>query len=141
MTFFLQPCDVFVDKPLKDRLRNISHDYMRAQQQQPNSNIIFSLYNIIIGKFIKPSKEQLLLWITESADGLQFEDDAFLNVILRGPEHLQKYISTAKTAVAKCCLDKNQEDNGSEELEMSDESEGRNEKELVFGDEYDFENL
>ena len=71
-------------------------------------------------------------WIIGALDQLGIEENAFLNVILRGPEALQKSLPLDQIEPTET---KKEEEN----VDADDEEE--NDYELAFHDEYEFECL
>ena len=80
LTFAYQSCDVYLNKPLKDRIRIFWQKYM---SEQNNSGIFLFLKFILIERPLKPQKEVLISCIDESFKSCQFEDDVFFSVILK----------------------------------------------------------
>ena len=120
LTFFLQPYDVFINKPLKDQVRVLWQAHMMEQQGQ-EGKIVLSLLNLI-AKFRKPSKKEVINWIFESLHELKIEDKAFFNVIFRHAEDVGNEESNEETV-----------DLIQDGLEMDNE--------LIYEHDYDFDGL
>jgi len=115
LTFMYQPCDVYVNRPLKDNVRRHWREFM-IQQNDLGSIII--IYNNVLEKPSKPKKEQVIRWVDESLRSLDFVEDAFFSVILRGFEQFEENFKEAED-----CTDSDNELIYEEEEDEIDEEE------------------
>jgi len=125
MTYFLQPCDVFLNKPFKGQIRTLWQKYMTDQYKTNTGKLISSWLIKFLEKFVKPTKETVIGWISISLNRLEFAENAFMDVILRDPEEVKKKVKY-------------------DQLENEiDEEEGGDEDtyELIYEDDYDFSSL
>jgi len=76
---------------------------------------------------VKPTRRELVEWIRDSVNQIEMSEGVFLNVVLRNPEEIQKYVS------------QNQLQEGDEE--MQEEGQQEDEYELIHDNDYDFDTL
>jgi len=76
---------------------------------------------------MKPTRRELVEWIRDSVNQIEMSEGVFLNVVLRNPEEIQKYVS------------QNQLQEGDEE--MQEEGQQEDEYELIHDNDYDFDTL
>jgi len=122
MTSYLQPCDIYVNKPLKDQIRHRWHSYMVEQHKENPGKSTLHFINSSLEIFYKPTKDLIIQWIEEAVERLEFADNAFLNVVLRGPEVLHNQTEQ-------------------EEVDQEEESEEQDYYELVYEDDYEFDDI
>ena len=92
MTYFLQPCDVFLNKPLKRQILILWQQYKTDQHKTNTGKLINSWLIKFLEKFLKPTKETVIGWISISLNRLEFGENAFIDVILRDPEEVKKKV-------------------------------------------------
>ena len=79
-----QPCDVDLNKPLKDYVRKSWQDYIANQN---NSGSFFNKpLRIFKDKPITLMREDVVQWVQHANKKLGFEDNVFFNIILRNLE-------------------------------------------------------
>ena len=123
MTYFLQPCDVFLNKPFKGQIRNLGQKYMTDQYKTNTGKLISSWLIQFLEKFVKPTKETVIGWISISLNRLEFAENVFMDIILRDPEEVKKKVKH-------------------DQLEDEIDEEGDEDTyELIYDKDYDFTSL
>lgn len=90
LTFFIQPCDVYLNGPLKRKMRDLWQTYMIETKEDPKKGNLIIIQLILLGRIPKPTRTTLLEWLRKTLDEIQFQDHVFLNTILRDPQDLEK---------------------------------------------------
>jgi len=73
LTYMLQPLDVFINKPMKDKLRDKWEEYMQSNVPKMNRTNT---------KPIKPSKELLVKWVHGGWYAMKINNNAFMDSVL-----------------------------------------------------------